>query len=132
MQGRRRVGLLPASSTEVVDLSEEDISGGWGFGMRRRGRSSSGTSKSNDKCANCSAAPFVLKAVENLYLRGYADGVGALAPNVAFEDPAVRPALERERGRDLDLDASASNEQPPDSPIHPGATGLLHYTAHHT
>ena len=38
--------------------------------------------------SSAARAPFVLKQVENLYLRGRADPV-ALAPDVAFEDPAA-------------------------------------------
>ena len=66
---------------------------------RRRARAEASTSadvspppplpaRRNAKCVECSAAPFVLKQVENLYLRGRADPV-ALAPDVAFEDPAA-------------------------------------------
>lgn len=96
-EGRRKGGILggtsaPSGDVEVVEpLADETV--GWGMTVRRRDAglsSSSSTGKSNGACVNCSAAPFILKTVENLYLKGYADGVAALAPHVEFEDPAVR------------------------------------------
>ena len=98
MEERRKKGLFGAlssgspsddSNSNVVDLSDEGTAVGWGLKVRRRTSLRSAGSRSDDRCINCSAAPFVLKTVENLYFRGHADGVAALAPHVEFEDPAA-------------------------------------------
>ena len=60
---------------------------------RRRGEDDAETSSSsrwrpNAKCQTCSSAPFVLKQVERMYLRGGVDA-NAVSSSVAFEDPAA-------------------------------------------
>lgn len=88
-------GVTTMSTRRAGGGGEEGPSGegedaGWGLNVRRRWRAANASVKPvNDRCVNCTAAPFVLKTVENLYLRGFADGVAALAPHVTFEDPAV-------------------------------------------
>ena len=60
---------------------------------RRRGEddvssTSSASWRPNAKCQTCSSAPFVLKQVERMYLRGGVDA-NAVSSSVAFEDPAA-------------------------------------------
>ena len=59
---------------------------------RRRGEDDAETSPAswrvNAKCQTCSSAPFVLKQVERMYLRGGVDA-NAVSSSVAFEDPAA-------------------------------------------
>ena len=59
---------------------------------RRRGEDDAETSsaswRKNAKCQTCSSAPFVLKQVERMYLRGGVDA-NAVSSSVAFEDPAA-------------------------------------------
>jgi hypothetical protein len=59
---------------------------------RRRGEDDAETSPAswrvNAKCQTCSSAPFVLKQVERMYLRGAVD-TSAVSSSVAFEDPAA-------------------------------------------
>ena len=59
---------------------------------RRRGEDDAETSsaswRKNAKCQTCSSAPFVLKQVERMYLRGAVD-TSAVSSSVAFEDPAA-------------------------------------------
>ena len=58
---------------------------------RRRGEDDAETPaswKKNAKCQTCSSAPFVLKQVERMYLRGGVDA-SAVSSSVAFEDPAA-------------------------------------------
>jgi hypothetical protein len=59
---------------------------------RRRGEDDAETSsaswRKNAKCQTCCSAPFVLKQVERMYLRGGVDA-NAVSSSVAFEDPAA-------------------------------------------
>ena len=55
-------------------------------GGRNRRRRRGGTDA--PECADCSAAPFILRQVRNMYLRGVVDDA-AFAGSVTFEDPAV-------------------------------------------
>ena len=91
---RRGVFRRPGAFGARVEPEEEAQA----LESRRRARAEASTSadvspppplpaRRNAKCVECSAAPFVPQ-VENLYLRGRADPV-ALAPDVAFEDPAA-------------------------------------------
>lgn len=57
-----------------------------GTGGRNRRRRRAGTDA--PECADCSAAPFILRQVRNMYLRGVVDDA-AFAGSVTFEDPAV-------------------------------------------
>ena len=50
--------------------------------------SSRGWRRRNRECADCSAAPFILRQVQNMYLKGTVDDA-AFAEAVTFEDPAA-------------------------------------------
>ena len=70
---RARSADSPGSSSSTADESSSS-SRGW----RRRNR----------ECADCSAAPFILRQVQNMYLKGTVDDA-AFAEAVTFEDPAA-------------------------------------------
>ena len=72
---RARSADLPESSSSTANESSSSSSSrGW----RRRNR----------ECADCSAAPFILRQVQNMYLKGTVDDA-AFAEAVTFEDPAA-------------------------------------------
>lgn len=71
----------PSSSS-----SSSPTSSSTGTGGRIRRRRRAGTDAA--ECVDCSAAPFILRQVRNMYLRGVLDDA-AFAGSVTFEDPAV-------------------------------------------
>lgn len=70
----------PSSSSSPTSSSAGETGG------RNRRRRRGGTDA--PECAECSAAPFILRQVRNMYLRGVVDDA-AFAGSVTFEDPAV-------------------------------------------
>ena len=82
-ESERRVARAdaPGPSSSSPTSSSAGETGG-----RNRRRRRGGTDA--PECAECSAAPFILRQVRNMYLRGVLDDA-AFAGSVTFEDPAV-------------------------------------------